>query len=313
MIHDRPVFGIFLMVLFCILAPLGDAMAKILGGAVPLVQLVVIRFAIQAIVLVPLAYATGRPMALARAVLRFAWLRVVLHIVGLAAMFSALQYLPLADAIAIAFIMPFLLLLAGYFWMNEQVGAQRLWACVVGFIGVTLVIQPSFQQVGYAALLPLVVAVAFSGFILTTRHISQHVDPIGLQAVNGVMAFVILVPAWAIAGRLTSLPVFDVVWPDALQWSEIAIWGMIGTAAHLVMTWSLRYAPSATLAPIQYLEIPIATVFGWLIFGDLPNGLAAIGIAVTIAAGLYIIHREHSMASQTQSQANTDQTARAAE
>lgn len=313
MTQDRPVLGILLMVLFCILAPLGDAMAKILGGAVPLVQLVVIRFAIQAIVLVPLAYATGRPMALSGAVLRFAWLRVVLHIVGLAAMFSALQYLPLADAIAIAFIMPFLLLLAGYFWMNEQVGAQRLWACVVGFIGVTLVFQPSFQQVGYAALLPLVVAVAFSGFILTTRHIAQHVDPIGLQAVNGVMAFVILVPAWAIAGRLTSLPVFDVVWPDALQWSEIAIWGMIGTAAHLVMTWSLRYAPSATLAPIQYLEIPIATVFGWLIFGDLPNGLAAIGIAVTIAAGLYIIHREHSMASQTQSQANTDQTERAAE
>ncbi len=313
MTQDRPVLGIFLMVLFCILAPLGDAMAKILGGAVPLLQLVVIRFAIQALVLIPLAYATGRPMAMSGRVLWFAWLRVVLHIIGLASMFSALQYLPLADAIAIAFVMPFLLLLAGYFWMNEQVGAHRLWACVVGFIGVTLVIQPSFQQVGYAALLPLIVAVAFSGFILTTRHIARDTDPIGLQAVNGVMAFALLVPLWGIANTLTDLPVFDVVWPDALQWSEIAIWGIIGTSAHLVMTWSLRYAPSATLAPIQYLEIPIATVFGWLIFGDLPNGLAAIGIAITIAAGLYIIHREHSMASQPQSPANTDPTVSAAE
>ena len=68
--------------------------------------------------------------------------------------------------------------------------------------------------------------------------------------------------------------------------------GVIGTVAHLLMTWSLRYAPSATLAPMQYLEIPFATLLGWLVFGDLPNGLAAIGIAVTVAAGLYVIHRE---------------------
>ena len=58
------------------------------------------------------------------------------------------------------------------------------------------------------------------------------------------------------------------------------------------MTWSLRFAPSATLAPIQYLEIPFATLLGCLVFGDLPNGLAALGIAVTVAAGLYVIHRE---------------------
>jgi drug/metabolite transporter (DMT)-like permease len=58
------------------------------------------------------------------------------------------------------------------------------------------------------------------------------------------------------------------------------------------MTWSLRFAPSATLAPIQYLEIPFATLIGYLVFGDLPNGVAALGIAVTIGAGLYVLHRE---------------------
>ncbi|MEM7321422.1 MAG: DMT family transporter, partial [Pseudomonadota bacterium] len=78
-------------------------------------------------------------------------------------------------------------------------------------------------------------------------------------------------------------------------WLLLAI-GLLGTGAHLLMTWSLRYAPSATLAPMQYLEIPIATLFGWLIFSDLPNGLASLGICVTISAGLYIILREHSTA-----------------
>ena len=62
------------------------------------------------------------------------------------------------------------------------------------------------------------------------------------------------------------------------------------------MTWSLRYAPSATLAPMQYLEIPIATVLGLFIFKDLPNPLAQLGICITIAAGLYVIFRERAIA-----------------
>ena len=62
------------------------------------------------------------------------------------------------------------------------------------------------------------------------------------------------------------------------------------------MTWSLRYAPSATLAPMQYLEIPVATLFGWAIFRDLPDGLAALGIGITVAAGLYVILRERATA-----------------
>jgi drug/metabolite transporter (DMT)-like permease len=61
------------------------------------------------------------------------------------------------------------------------------------------------------------------------------------------------------------------------------------------MTWSLRFAPSATLAPMQYLEIPIATLVGLVIFGDLPDGLAAAGIVVTIASGLYIVMRERAI------------------
>ena len=65
------------------------------------------------------------------------------------------------------------------------------------------------------------------------------------------------------------------------------------------MTWSLRYAPSSTTAPLQYLEIPIATVIGWLVFFDLPNPTAAIGIVVIIAAGLYVLIRERAISVRT--------------
>ena len=61
------------------------------------------------------------------------------------------------------------------------------------------------------------------------------------------------------------------------------------------MTGSLRYAPAATRAPMQYLEIPFATLIGWLIWTDLPDGLAAVGIAITVASGLYIVARERNL------------------
>ncbi len=295
MTQDRPVFGIFLMLGFCVLAPMGDALAKLLGETTPLGLLVLVRFAVQAVVLIPLVALTDRTWRMTPRVLRLTLLRTVLHIIGIAAMFSALQYLPLADTVAIAFVMPFILLLLGKYVLGEQVGPRRLIACIVGFAGTLLVIQPSFAQVGAPALLPLIVAVVFALFMLVTRRIAKETDPVSLQAVSGVMATALLLPL-VLIGSQTGLPALSLaVPPDHTHWLLLAI-GLLGTVAHLLITWSLRYAPSATLAPMQYLEIPVATLFGWLIFHDLPNGLAALGIAVTIAAGLYVILHERASA-----------------
>jgi drug/metabolite transporter (DMT)-like permease len=207
-------------------------------------------------------------------------------------MFSSLQYLELADAIAIAFVMPFIMLLLGYVYLNEHVGPHRLSACAVGFIGTLFVVQPNFVEVGLPALLPLGVAVTFALFMLVTRQIAKDVDPIGLQALSGIMA----VPFVGLALLLFPGTHLFAVHPIAGNaWILLAVLGCLGTVAHLLMTWSLRFAPSATLAPMQYLEIPIGTVIGYLIFRDLPNGLAALGICITIAAGLYIILRERAM------------------
>ncbi|WP_170446650.1 DMT family transporter [Ruegeria arenilitoris] len=295
MTQDRPVFGIVLMLGFCVLAPLGDALAKLLGETTPLGVLVLVRFAVQAAILIPLVALTGRTWRMRGRVLRLTVLRTLLHIVGIAAMFSALQYLPLADAVAIAFVMPFIMLLLGKYVLGEEVGHRRLIACIVGFAGTLLVIQPSFAEVGAPALLPLIVAVVFALFMLVTRQIAKETDPIALQAVSGLLATGVLAPVLAI-GALTGLPDLALTLPqDNAHWLLLAI-GVLGTVAHLLMTWALRFAPSATLAPMQYLEIPVATLIGWLIFHDLPNGLAALGIAITIAAGLYVILRERASA-----------------
>lgn len=295
MTPDRPLFGILLMLGFCILAPLGDSLAKILGPTIPLGQLVFVRFAVQALLLIPLVLLTGMTWHLPARAWRLAGLRTVLHILGLGGMFTSLQFLPLADAIAIVFVMPFFMLLLGRFVLHEEVGVHRMAACAVGFIGTLLVIQPNFLAVGWIALLPVGVAVVFALFMLTTRQLAKAVDPIALQAVSGTMAMLILLPFMAV-GVWVGYPPLSLVLPTVPEWQMLAAIGVLGTVAHLLMTWSLRFAPSATVAPMQYLEIPIATAVGFWLFNELPDNMAAVGITLTILAGLYVIVREQATA-----------------
>ncbi|WP_439523058.1 DMT family transporter [Marivita sp.] len=295
MTQDRPTLGIALMLGFCVVAPMGDAIAKILSSEVALGQLLLVRFAIQALVLIPIIAMTGRIWRMSNRVLGLTLVRTILHILGIGMMVSALYYLPLADAIAIAFVMPFIMLLLGHYVLGEEVGLRRMLACAVGFLGTLLVIQPSFQEVGWPALLPLGVAVNFALFMLVTRKIAKETDPIGLQAVSGVMAVLMMAPAMFLIPGMTA-PIL--AWDSALDsttWTLLLAIGLSGTLAHLLMTWSLRYAPSATVAPMQYLEIPIATIIGFAVFGDLPNTLASVGIAITVASGLYIVFREQAI------------------
>lgn len=295
MTADRPLLGIALMLGFCVLAPVGDAVAKLLGAVVPLGFVVLIRFAVQAGFLIPLVWYSDRAWRMRGRILWLTFVRTILHIIGIAAMFTGLKYIPLADAIAIVFVMPFLMLMLGKYYLGEEVGVRRLAACTVGFIGVLLVIQPSFATVGWPALLPLVGATSFAFFMLTTRKIAKQTDPIGLQAVSGVMATAIMLPTLWI-GDYLNVNALMIVSPGSYHWSLLIAMGLIGTAAHLLMTWSLRFAPGATLAPMQYLEIPFAVILGFMIFDELPNSLATLGILITMAAGIYVIARERATA-----------------
>ncbi len=291
---DRPLLGIVLMLGFCTVIPFADALAKLLGEDFPLFQLILVRFVTQSMLFTPIAMMAGAALFPSWRVVGLTAFRAALQISGLLMMFSALRLLPLADAVAIAFVMPFLMLLLGRFFLDEEVGPRRLIACAVGFAGTLMVVQPSFAAVGWAALLPVGVAVVFALFMLITRAMSKEIEPLALQASSGLIALPFVAP-------LVFLPVADaaplVGWVAPLGseiWLFVAL-GIFGSIGHLLMSWSLKFAPSATLAPMQYLEIPMATLVGLAMFGDLPNGLAAAGIAVTIAAGLYIVLRERAV------------------
>lgn len=292
---DRLGLGIALMLGFCLMAPVSDGLAKLIGDRMPLMQLVAWRFMVQALLAIPLFAQHGWSLGVDPRWLPRIAIRTALHIAGIAMIFYALRYMPLADAIAIAYVMPFFALFLGALFLGEPVGWRRIIACAVGFGGTLLVMQPSFQDVGWIAALPLAVALVFATFMLMTRALSKDVGPIAIQAWGGIIGTVALVPLLFLSvGQ--EIPEVSPIVPGEDLWGLLIAIGIVGTGAHVVLTFALRYAPTTVLAPIQYIEIPAAVLVGWLFFGDLPNGLASVGIAIVMGAGLYIIWREQQTA-----------------
>ncbi|MEL7027192.1 MAG: DMT family transporter, partial [Pseudomonadota bacterium] len=228
---------------------------------------------------------------------------------GLGMIYVSFRFLPLADAIAIVYVLPFILLFLGHYLMGETVGLRRVIAAVVGFAGTLMVIQPSFAAVGWNAFWPLIAALVFAFFILVTRYISRDIAPAPLQALTGVFGVLMVIPIMVIA-ELTGFEDFGFQWPQGVEILWLLGIGVFGAVAHQFMATSLAHAPSATVAPVQYLEIPVAVAIGWAMFDEFPNGLAFFGICVILGAGLYILWREKALNSEAPPPASA---ARAAE
>ena len=120
--------------------------------------------------------------------------------------------------------------------------------------------------------------------------------PVTMQLHTAVVAGVLCLPFLALGAAAGVEEARFALPGSALMWTWVACVGLAATVSHMAMTYALAFAPSATLAPLHYLEIVTATAFGFLVFGDFPNGLTWAGIAVIVASGLYVIHRERVQA-----------------
>ena len=287
MAQDHPRLGILMMIGFCILAPFSDALVKLLGDKIPLIEIVFFRFVVQLLLVRKSLWTDRHDTWMQPKTLGLIFMRSALHMVAIALFFLSLRFLPLADAIAIAYILPFLVL--GWGWVGgEKASLLRVLLCLAGFVGTLLVVQPSFAEVGWPAILPVIVAVLFTGFMFATRRITRTINAIDLQGANGISVLAMLLPIWFIGNSL-DVPMFGVVSPSNVDLFTLISVGALGVAAHLCMTLALKFASAPSVAPVQYFEIPCAAFWGLLFFGDLPNGLAAIGIVVTITAGIGVL------------------------
>lgn len=294
---DRILPGVALMLGFCLLAPLIDVSSKLAADTISIGQITFARFLVQGVLMLPILIWMGQGFALSRRGWGLILLRSVAAVVSTFAFVWALFYMPLADALAIVFVEPFILLLLGWLIFKDEVGPRRILACGVGFLGALLVIQPAFAAFGWVPILPLITALAFAVYILITREASRLMTPEAMQFHTAWVAGLICVPFLGY-GIWENAALFSVTLPEGAAWLWLFGVGAAATVSHMMMSYALKFAPSATLAPLHYLEIVSAAALGYLVFGDFPNMITWLGIAIIVSSGLYIIHRERVTARQ---------------
>lgn len=300
---DRILPGIALMLTFCLIAPLLDVACKLAAeGGIPVGQITTARFVVQGVLMAPVMWVMGIGWGMSRRAATLVTLRAVFLILSTFSFVSGIAVMPLADALAIAFVEPFLLLLFGKLLHRDQVGPRRIAASIVGFGGALLVIQPSLAVFGLVALWPLGTAVFFAAYMLITREIAGDLHPVAMQMHTSWIGGLLCLPVM-LAAEGSGVASLDPVWPQGINWLWLVGVGFWAAISHICMTYALKFAPAATLAPLHYLEIVAAVALGYLIFDDFPVPLAFAGIAVIMSSGLYIVYRERI----------TDQARRAAE
>ena len=284
---------------FAVFAPIIDVFAKLAGqDDIAIMQIAAWRFGVQLICLIPIAILTKQCRMPNRAEIGLNILRGGLILGATGTFFAAIKYMPIADALAIVFIEPFILTFLGVFILREQIGWRRVVACIVGFFGAVLAIQPQYEILGAIAALPIGTALCFAFYLLLTRHMTQKTHPITVQLYTACAALVIICPVLMIMND-QNIAVLDSVPLNGGQILLLIGVGIAATIAHMFITYAFALAPVGVLAPLQYLEIVAATLFGLWIFDDFPNSTTITGIGIIVSAGLYVLMREHKTNSPT--------------
>ncbi len=285
--------GMALMAAGVLMTPGVHAIAKSLGDTLSVGQISAARYFFQLFVLLPLVWFAHRGR-IPPPRLSFAILGLLLAAASVF-FFLALTFMPLADSAAIFFVEPLLLALISFLFLGEPMGLRRLAAILVGFAGALIVIRPSFQSVGPAALLPLLAGACFAIFLASTRRLSQDHDARAMQLWTCIFAVAVLSAGMALS-PFAGWELFRPTWPKGLEWALLGGMGVIALVSQMLSIQALRVAPAGILAPFQYLEIFGATILGAFIFADLPDGVTMLGIAIIVGSGLYVFHRERMLA-----------------
>ncbi len=278
-----------MMLAFCAIAPMIDVFAKLASAHHAIGQITAARFLVQGGLLLPVALGLGLPLLMSQRDGALIFLRGLFTLAATFTFVWAVSVMPLANALAITFVEPFILLLFGWALFGEEVGPRRIIASLTGFVGVLIVVRPGLVAFGSAALLPLASGFFFACYMLVTRAL-RHYHPVALQASTALATLVVALPLLVIFDGSGGL--FDPSMPSGRDWLWLLGVGVAATISHQGLTLALKNAPSATIAPLSYLELAFSTLAGFLVFGDFPAPMVWIGIAVIVASGLYLIHRE---------------------
>jgi drug/metabolite transporter (DMT)-like permease len=278
----NPLAGIGLMVTMTICFALLDATAKYLTGELPIWMILwgrnLFHFLFVGIFLLPRApreiiHTKNLTVQLFRSLLIFC--------AGVA-YWGALKFMPLADCFVIAFSSPLFVAALSAPVLKERVGLHRWAGIAIGLSGVVIVMRPGAGVFQWISLLALLAAFFYASAQITTSIVCRTDNPLTTLFYT------------CIGGLILSTVAIFFVWvpPTPGQWLLLISLGFLGAVGHYFMIKAFELAPASLLAPFDYTGILWATLLGFYLFHDMPDGGTITGAIVIVSSGLYIINRE---------------------
>lgn len=272
--------GIAWMLLSVLLAAGMDATAKYLTQFYPVLQIVWARYTFQALVVV-VVLAPRLPVLIRTQRLGIQLMRSAMLLGATVTFVFGLRNLPLAEASTILFLAPLIVTALSVPILGERVGPRRWAAVCAGFVGALIIIRPG-GAVSVWAVFPLATAFLYALYMVTTRHLSRTDSTLTTLVYT------------ASVGALVMSAIVPFVWTplDAKSWLLLIMLGVMGGLNHFALIRAFRAATVGVVSPFEYSRLIWATLFGFVLFGNLPDGWTVLGAAVIVGAGLYVFRRE---------------------
>jgi drug/metabolite transporter (DMT)-like permease len=208
--------------------------------------------------------------------------RCLMGLMALIAIVIALRELPLAVVVSLSYAAPLFITVLSIFLLSEKVGVFRWLAVLIGFIGVIIIAEPGFKGMNYLYFLPLIFCIGMAFVTITIRKLSTT-EPIWLISIF----FTITI---SIAG-LATIPMGWIM-PNFQDFILLALIGVTGGSANLFLTQSYKLSEVSLVAPLKYLALIFAIIFGYLIWNEIPTVKTLIGSSLVVLASLIIFRRE---------------------
>jgi drug/metabolite transporter (DMT)-like permease len=260
-----------------------DATGKwVMATGVPLLFFCWIRYIVHSVLVLAIATPSLRLSVFKTKQPKLQLIRAVAMLCATLTFFTTLSHLHQAEATALIFIAPLLMLLVAPWLLKERSYPSRWIAAAFGLLGIIIVARPSAGLPWVGVLYGLITACLFTGQHLVSRMLAADnalttsllSGTFGAAVLSLTMPFV-LPEAWSMISTLS--------WK---MWALILLGGICGGMGQLLQIQSYRFAPASMLAPFIYLQIIFAATFGWLIWSHMPDGLTWVGIGIICASGV---------------------------
>lgn len=283
--HNGAAFLLALAAFTCL--SLGDVIAKSVADELPGTMIATLRYAIGALVLAMIiAVREGRRGF----VMPQPWLQLARGAAVMTAatcFFLALFFMPLTEATVIQFINPMLVGVISALFLKERAPPSVWIATLIAFAGVLVVLRPEIAAVGWAGALPLGAALGMAMTIILNRKLAGSAPVLQMQLLLAGCAVPFALAA-TIAGHASGLSALKVAWPEASAVLRCAAIAVTATLAHGMLYMATLRASAAVIAPAVYIQLLVAMISGYLVFGDTPDAMALAGASLIIGAGLYL-------------------------